>query len=67
MRNNNFNGNRNNYKNGNGSNNNYSYAPYNFIPLSKRVIKRYEDIKVSITNVIKTFNLSLYIFITSFD
>ena len=45
MRNNNFNGNRNNYKNGNGSNNNYSYAPYNFIPLSKRVIKRYEDIK----------------------
>lgn len=37
MRNNNFNNRQNN-------NINYSYAPYNFIPLSKRVIKRYNSI-----------------------
>ena len=42
MRNNNNNKNdNNNFKN----NINYSYAPYNFIPLSKRVIERYKSIE----------------------
>ena len=42
MRNNNNNKNHNNnFKN----NINYSYAPYNFIPLSKRVIERYKSIE----------------------